>query len=211
MDKVHFTYDLDFILTTLVPAFIETELKVDEKTLVVEVNKHQYHKHALINKYQFELRSGLFLDTIKNLLEEQYPDGCVLSKEIFEQLAKSYVKLLVENETEVFGILDEDNCGYVECPLLNARIYCRNANHYDAALVLTSMFFGMEDLLKDNYTYDDIIKFIQEHIIIHSRITSKQTIIDDLKKTNTYDIPLHIVFQRINSEHFTCEEKIMNI
>lgn len=84
---------------------------------------------------------------------------------------------------------NKDNYGYVESKFLNIRYYCiENAQHYDTMLYLASLFFGIDDLIKDEYTAEEVANFIRTDMTIVSDTDSetyKEKLLKDFTRFKT--------------------------
>ena len=208
MEQVNFSYDLDFILETGVSILLEPIICTKGRSL--EINGHEYIKHNIINKYNDELDNKTFIKKIKEILENDYPEGCLIPKKVLEGIANTYLKYLIEGEIETFGNIEGRN-GFVESKFLKKRIYCRQANHFDASLVLASFYFGMSDLVSGNYTFDDLISYIKYDIEVNSTYTSKDMIIQRLESDKNWGYNLSTIFSTLRHEHFSISNELVDI
>ena len=99
---------------------------------------------------------------------------------------------------------DKKNYGYVESKSLNIRYYCiENAQHYDTMLYLASLFFGIDELIKDKFTIEDVVNFIKKDITIVSIRTNseeyKKRLIKDFTRFN-FKLSTH--FKRIKNDFY---------
>lgn len=99
---------------------------------------------------------------------------------------------------------EENNYGYIESKSLDIRYYClENAMHYDTMLYLVSLFFGVDDLIKDKYTVEEIADFIKKDIIIVAKDTDselyKEKLINDFTR---FSFTNSAKFRRIKSEFY---------
>ena len=177
---VHFTYDLDFVLERGVEALTDKIICVPDP--ILKINGKDYLKLELSSQYCEEMSNGILIKVVKDILEKKYPDGCLITIETLQELSNEYINHLVEDKPEELNY-DSYNYGYVVSRSLKKRYWATSlAQHYNITLYLSSLFFGIDDLIKGKYTKEDIINFVEKDIIIDSDRTTVETVIQDMRR-----------------------------
>ncbi len=175
IEKVHFSYDLDFVLQNIASIGVEKIICVNKK--VIEINGKEYSRLDLDTKHCEELNNRTIGSFLLSYLEEKYPDGCMIDTPMFDELTNVYLNHLCENSLELINYDKSREDSYVQSKSLNKRIYCNGGQHYGACLNLACKFFGRGDY----YSTEDICNWIKNDITVVSSFTSVDRIINDFK------------------------------
>ena len=181
-EVVHFTYDTNFVVVTAIQILCEKDL-YDHKDPTICISNKLYDRDDVKNRYGDEItkKDNLLQTRAMTYMEKIMPEGGTIDVPQLTAAKDMFLSDLVNDlmTVEYFEKADAQD-QYVECLALKKRVYCKFGEHLSAVYTLIADYFGINKLLKGEFSNREIADFVQEQLFIFSDFTNKTSVVSEI-------------------------------
>lgn len=181
-EVVHFTYDTNFVVVTAIQILCEKDL-YDHKDSTICISNKLYDRDDVKNRYGDEItkKDNLLQTRALTYMEKIMPEGGTIDVPQLTAAKDMFLSDLVNDlmTVEYFKKADAQD-QYVECKALKKRVYCNFGEHLSAIYTLIADYFGINKLLKGEFSNREIADFVEEQLFICSDFTNTASVVSEI-------------------------------
>ena len=202
-EVVHFTYDINFVVVTAIQILCEKDL-YDHTGLTICISNKSYDRDDVKKRYCDEItkKDNLLQTRAMTYMEKVMPKGGTIDVPQLTAAKDMFLSDLVNDimTVEYFEMADAQD-QYVECAALNKRVYCEFGQHLQAIYTLIADYFGIDKLLRGEFSNREIADFVQEQLFICSAYTDKENVAAEIFHFGISSSDLQRLKQKISRRH----------